>query len=77
MISDNIEYEINCLCQDRKKAAMHICVGYIDFSFVATIIQYDSSEFGLTRNHYPVKYKRESFFPADNDSYLQQRAAVI
>jgi hypothetical protein len=25
---------------------MHICVRYIDFSFVATIIQYDSSELG-------------------------------
>ena len=24
----------------------------------------------LTRNHYPVRYKRESFLSADNDSYL-------
>jgi hypothetical protein len=24
----------------------------------------------LTRNHYPVRYKRESFFPADNNSYV-------
>ena len=31
----------------------------------------------LTRNHYSVRYKRESFFSADNDSYLQQRAAAI
>ena len=37
---------LKCLCQDRKRAAMHICVRYIDFSFVATIIQYDSSELG-------------------------------
>jgi hypothetical protein len=24
----------------------------------------------LTRNHYPVRYKRASFFSADNDSYM-------
>ena len=24
----------------------------------------------LTRNHYPVRYKRESFLSADNDIYL-------
>jgi hypothetical protein len=24
----------------------------------------------LTLNHYPVRYKREFFFSADNDSYL-------
>ena len=24
----------------------------------------------LTQNHYPVRYKRESFFSVDNDSYL-------
>ena len=26
----------------------------------------------LTRNHYPVRYKRESFFSADNDSHLRK-----
>jgi hypothetical protein len=31
----------------------------------------------FTRNYYPVRYKRESFFSADNDSYLQQKAAAI
>jgi hypothetical protein len=30
---------LKCLCQDRKRAAMHICVRHIDFSFVVTIIQ--------------------------------------
>jgi hypothetical protein len=24
----------------------------------------------LTRNHYPVRYNREIFYSADNDSYL-------
>ena len=24
----------------------------------------------ITCNHYPVRYKRESFFSADNDSYV-------
>lgn len=37
----------------------------------------DNTEYEINTQIYPVRYKRESVFSADNDSYLQQRAAAI
>ena len=30
----------------------------------------DNIEYEINTNHYPVRYKRESFVSVDNDSYL-------